>query len=245
MAEGWPTAPRRALAPPQRQMSRARQRSLFATPGDGSAETGAGVKMVMPNRAERDALFRRIDYNGNGMLSLAEIDKAVLELWPQFDHKRALMRAYQAADRNGDGMIRRREFRLLLKYIIYFDQMWEHFEEIDSNHDHRLSPAEFAAGCATMGIQLTRANAAAEFAMMDENGGGFILVRSPSVFCVPLDPSPNLSPIAPLRMTRQPPASASPRLRLTVKCTDAVSAVRRILPLVRPAPGAGGRRGAD
>ena len=65
------------------------------------------------------------------MLSLAEIDKAIIELWPQFDHKRALMRAYKAADRNGDGFIKRREFRLLLKYIIYFDEMWDHFEQID------------------------------------------------------------------------------------------------------------------
>jgi hypothetical protein len=39
------------------------------------------------------------------MLSLAEIDKAIIELWPQFDHKRALMRAYKAADRNGDGVV--------------------------------------------------------------------------------------------------------------------------------------------
>ena len=60
-----------------------------------------------------------------------EIDKAVLELWPHFDHKRALMRAYKAADHNHDGFIRRREFRLLLKYIMYFDSMWQRFDEID------------------------------------------------------------------------------------------------------------------
>ncbi len=129
----------------------------------------------MPDRSARDELFRRFDFNGNGMLSLAEIDKAVVELWPQFDHKRALMRAYKAADRNDDGFIKRREFRLLLKYIIYFDEMWAKFDEIDRDHDHRLTPAEFAQGCAMMGIQLTRSAAAAEFAAMDENGGGFIL----------------------------------------------------------------------
>ena len=44
---------------------------------------------------ERNALFDRMDCNGNGGLSLAEIDKAVLELWPQFNHKKALMRAYR------------------------------------------------------------------------------------------------------------------------------------------------------
>jgi hypothetical protein len=38
---------------------------------------------------------------GNGGLSLAEIDKAVLELYPTFNNKPALMRAYKAADRSG------------------------------------------------------------------------------------------------------------------------------------------------
>ena len=80
----------------------------------------------MPSKAERDAAFKRMDYNGNGVvtptqqsaaacafyslffrvvacalqLSLAEIDKAVLGIWPQFNHKPALMRAYKAADRD-------------------------------------------------------------------------------------------------------------------------------------------------
>jgi Ca2+-binding EF-hand superfamily protein len=151
-------------------------------PAEGSAKpprsapaSSNDFRLALPDSAKRDELFRRVDYNGNGILSLAEIDKAVLELWPQFDHKRALMRAYKAADRNGDGFIRRREFRLLLKYIIYFNDMWERFDEIDRDHDHRLTLAEFVAGCVTVGIQLTQATAAAEFSAMDENGGGYVL----------------------------------------------------------------------
>ena len=46
-----------------------------------------------------DAAFRRrMDCSGsNNGLSLAEIDKAVVELFPRYDHKPALMRAYKAA----------------------------------------------------------------------------------------------------------------------------------------------------
>ena len=73
-----------------------------------------GQVLALPDRAERHALFDRIDNNGNGALSLAEIDKAVVELWPQFDHKRALMRAYKAADSNGDGFIKRHEFGIII-----------------------------------------------------------------------------------------------------------------------------------
>ena len=159
---------------------RGRQRSLFATDGDDGGgddvgDVGDGDTLAMPDRAERDALFQRMDFNGNGMLSLAEIDKAIITLWPQFDHKRALMRAYKAADRNGDGFIKRREFRLLLKYIIYFNEMWDHFEQIDVDGDHRMSPSEFVSGCSLMHIRMSRADAAAEFAAMDENGGGFVM----------------------------------------------------------------------
>jgi Ca2+-binding EF-hand superfamily protein len=113
-----------------------------------------GQVLSLPDRAERHALFDRIDYNGNGALSLAEIDKAVVELWPRFDHKRALMRAYKAADRNGDGFIKRAEFSRLLKFIVYFNELWDRFEEIDRNHDHRLNLDEFTDGCAVVGLEL-------------------------------------------------------------------------------------------
>ena len=76
--------------------------------------------LVMPNKEQRARLFRRMDYNGNGVLSLAEIDKAIIELWPQLNHKQVLMMAYHAADVSGDGFIGRREFRLLVKYLVYF-----------------------------------------------------------------------------------------------------------------------------
>ena len=76
----------------------------------------------MPNKEARTALFREIDVNGNGGLSLAEIDKAVVSgqigramNCPDFDHKPALMRAYKAADTSGDEFIERSEFFKLLK----------------------------------------------------------------------------------------------------------------------------------
>ena len=79
-------------------------------------------QLVMPDKAARGKLFREIDVNGNGGLSLAEIDKAVVDgqigramHCPDFDHKPALMRAYKAADTDGDAFIERREFFKLLK----------------------------------------------------------------------------------------------------------------------------------
>ena len=80
--------------------------------------------LVMPDKAARTALFHEIDVNGNGGLSLAEIDKAVVSgqigramHCPDFDHKPAIMRAYKAADKDGDDYIERREFFRLLKCV--------------------------------------------------------------------------------------------------------------------------------
>ena len=115
--------------------------------------------LAMPNKEERARIFRRMDYNGNGVLSLAEIDKAVVELWPQLNNKQVLMRAYQAADVNGDGLIGRREFRLLLQYVLYFHRLWDRFDAIDTDHDHRLTLSEFTNGCSLLGIPVADSEA--------------------------------------------------------------------------------------
>ena len=99
----------------------------------------------------------------------------MIELYPHFNHKPALMRAYKAADKSGDGFIGRREFRLLLHYLGYFNELWEKFEAIDTSHDRRITPEEFANGCGVIGLPLSAEEADEEFVQLDANGGGFIL----------------------------------------------------------------------
>ena len=94
------------------------------------------VKVRRADKKARRALFNRIDNNGNGGLSLAEIDKAATELWPQFNHKPALMRAYRLADSDGDGLVSKREFSGLLRFILYFNELWEKF--VRPKHTHTV-----------------------------------------------------------------------------------------------------------
>ena len=64
--------------------------------------------------------------------------------------------------------------------MVYFNNLWHKFEEIDSDHDHRIDAEEFAAGCEVVGLRLSPEEAAAEFAKCDADGGGQILF---SEFC--------------------------------------------------------------
>ena len=46
----------------------------------------------MPSPVERRSVFMKKDPGGSGVLSLAEADAAVVELYPQWDNKPALLR---------------------------------------------------------------------------------------------------------------------------------------------------------
>ncbi|CAF4334688.1 unnamed protein product, partial [Rotaria sordida] len=62
------------------------------------------------SKEEIRQLFKQFD-NGNGRLSLAEIDRAIINFYPQFGtNKKAILRAYKAADTSGNGFVELKEF---------------------------------------------------------------------------------------------------------------------------------------
>ena len=173
----------------RQRVKEARARDREASPKDaalanGTAPAGAPVKLEHATKEQRDKLFRRMDVNGNGTLSLAEIDKAIVELWPQFNRKKALMRAYHAADVSEDQYVQRREFRLLLRYVVYFNNLWDKFEDIDANGDHRLDLQEFKDAGGHLGITVADWKAEADFKAMDANGGGYVMFDEFCRWCV-------------------------------------------------------------
>ena len=118
-------------------------------------------------------LFRRLDPNGNGLLSLAELDKGVIELFPNFNNKPAIMRAYKAADKSGDGFVTRNEFGYFLRFLQYYNNLWSLFEAIDTTGDRRITEQEFVDNAVL--LNLGDVDPAAVFAEIDENQGGFLL----------------------------------------------------------------------
>ena len=90
-------------------------------------------------------LFDQLDENASGKLSLAELDKGVVTLFPEWNNKPAIMAAYKAADRSGNGFVERKEFGYFLRYIVYYNNLWSLFAAMDNDGDRRISRDEFVA----------------------------------------------------------------------------------------------------
>jgi Ca2+-binding EF-hand superfamily protein len=94
------------------------------------------------------------------------------------------MRAYHAADVNGDGFVRKSEFRRFLQTIVYYNQLWSLFESLDNNNDsnnnpqevgdRRITKEEFEKAAASV-LDLGDKSAGQVFDEMDTNKGGVVL----------------------------------------------------------------------
>eukprot|EP00439_Symbiodinium_sp_Y106_P004721 s1619_g1.t1 len=129
-------------------------------------------------------LWKRLDFNGNNIVSLAEIDKLVVEMvaggmWPSWlNNKPALMRAYKKTilkDGDGDDWVTKREFHNLLLNIFWFNKLWQIFEVVDSGDDRRIDVNEFIRGMSQLGLHLGPAEAQEQFSKIDSNHGGQVL----------------------------------------------------------------------
>ena len=135
---------------------------------------------------KRNKLWASIDVNGNGFVSLAELDKGVRDVMRNqdlFDSKPALIRAHQAAKNrvktkslHGPDYVERCEFRLVLLYLRQYFEYWIAFNRVDKNMDERISLTEFVAAQEEIEKWVGPIDdAEATFAEIDLNGGGMIL----------------------------------------------------------------------
>ena len=137
-------------------------------------------------------MWRSIDINGNGYVSLAEMDKGirdVIKLDAVFDAKPPIIRAFQLAKNavpakpgklasglNPDDYLEWREFKIFLKALRQRFEYFEAFKAIDQGHDGRISLQEFTAAKPLIEKWVGPiADAKKEFSLIDANGGGQIL----------------------------------------------------------------------
>lgn len=139
-------------------------------------------------KKQRADIFDGFDPNGNGYLSLAEIDKGCrddLGLYDLFEAKKPIMRAYQAAkdvaktgnSDDGADYVERSEFRLLLIYLRDYFILWKMFDKIDSGNDGRINLDEFVKAVPKIEevFDVKFSDPEAEFAKIDTNSGGEVL----------------------------------------------------------------------
>ncbi|KAI3633260.1 hypothetical protein MIR68_008798 [Amoeboaphelidium protococcarum] len=102
------------------------------------------IGMKLTPEALRET-FNRFDNNGSGQLSLAEIDKAMVELFPNSygKHKKAVMRAYKSADASGNGYVEIEEFSMLLYFLAYYSDLYEVYIQGDPQKSGRIDFESF------------------------------------------------------------------------------------------------------
>jgi len=138
------------------------------------------IKATIANRKKIHALWKCMDFNGNNICSLAEIDKMAVEKFPLLNHKPALMRAYKLTiskkgGGDGDDWVERKEFKRLLANLFYFNKIFWVFDQVDNDKDRRLNFHEFKQVLTLCGAPMSTHQARSEFSKVDRNGGGIIL----------------------------------------------------------------------
>ncbi len=124
--------------------------------------------------------WSQLDFNGNNIVSLAEIDKLVVERYPLLNRKPALMRAYKKATGKGTSastdcdFVEYSELADLLKNLFYFNRLYHVFDKIDTDDDNRIDLTEFKHGFALLKLE-GKHKAEDVFNAIDTNGGGIIL----------------------------------------------------------------------
>ena len=137
------------------------------------------LQVILSDQSTYDQLWSVLDANGNGIVSLAEIDNLAVYTYPILNHKPALMRAYKKTTANStlgssDEFVHKEDFAELIKNLFWYNRIYYTFHQIDADNDHRLSRDEFV--CAFSILQLSASfKATAVFDSIDTNQGGVIL----------------------------------------------------------------------
>ena len=141
------------------------------------------------DKAARHKLWKAMDCNGNGIMSLAEIDKGIrdnINIEDLFESKPVIMRAFSAAKIKGHGkgncsddFVEWCEFRFLLFFLRQYAEYFVMFNRVnDGEADKKIDLAQFTDAIPMMtewGVKIE--DPQATFAEIDTNGGGSIMFQ--------------------------------------------------------------------
>ena len=144
------------------------------------------IEKTAESRAKRRELWKAMDMNGNGFLSLAEFDRGVLDvlnLPDLFKQKKILIRAFNQAKEKIKGKAKQSgdyvewlEFRYILIYLRQYLEYYAMFCRLDTSDDFKINLDEFKKGIEKMetwGVKI--GDPEAEFGKIDKNKSGSIM----------------------------------------------------------------------
>ena len=144
------------------------------------------VEKTTESRNKRREIWKAMDMNGNGFLSLAEFDRGVrdvLNLPEIFKQKKVLIRAFNLAKNKIQGKAKQTgdyvewlEFRYILIYLRQYLEYYAMFCRLDTSDDFKINLDEFKKGLEKMktwGINIT--DPEKEFNSIDQNKSGSIM----------------------------------------------------------------------
>lgn len=155
------------------------------------SENWDAIREALPIRknpeeyARRSELWKSIDVNGNGYVSVAELDKGLADAINNleiFKTKAVILRAHTAAKNkvktkgtHGADYVERCEFRLVLVYLRQYFEYWVAFKRVDDDSDSRISLEEFVDAREEIEKWVGPIEPEETFKKIDTNGGGKIL----------------------------------------------------------------------
>ena len=144
------------------------------------------IKNNKEEREKRRQMWKAMDMNGNGFVSLAEFDRGIrdiLNLPEIFKIKKVIIRAYQAAknkykgkSKYSDDYLEWMEFRISLVYLRQYFEYYVMFCRTDTSGDHKINFEEFKNAIPSLekwGVKIN--DPKKEFDSIDTNHGGSIM----------------------------------------------------------------------
>jgi len=146
--------------------------------------------------AKRGEMFKSFDMTGNGLLSLADIDKGlrdVLQVDEIFDVKPVIMRAFTATKEVGvkhgvskhPDYVHKVEFRVLLVYLEEYFKVWQVFAGLAADVDHRLTKEEFTNGFDQLKPWTSGKSSEEVWQSVDQSGGKHVLFTDFAHWAIP------------------------------------------------------------
>jgi len=91
-------------------------------------------------------LWYHLDKDETDFINLEQFNTACSELWPGFANKSAANSAFNSVHQpeNGDVIMRKR-FARALQYVVYANNLYSLFDEVDADGNKRVDKAEFVA----------------------------------------------------------------------------------------------------